>query len=40
MYKKREKEKENKKKEKRKENRERIQAMNIDNKGTIRLMND
>ena len=38
MYKKREKEKENKKK--RKENRERIQAMNIDNKGTIRLMND
>ena len=37
MYKKREKEKENKK---RKENRERIQAMNIDNKGTIRLMND
>ena len=37
MYKKREKEKEIKK---RKENRERIQAMNIDNKGTIRLMND
>ena len=32
MYKKREKEK--------KKNRERIQAMNIDNKGTIRLMND
>ena len=29
-----------KKREKEKKNRERIQAMNIDNKGTIRLMND
>ena len=28
------------KEKKEKKNRERIQAMNIDNKGTIRLMND
>ena len=34
MYKKKE------RKKRKKENRERIQAMNIDNKGTIRLMND